>query len=292
MDDIVSTQSTQQDQVKALRETLNRQLAQSRDRHFGNVQETYIKFAEDYFWDETKQDARIQDLVRHGFLPGKSDILDVAAGCGQFLFRALEMGYNCYGIEPEQWKLDFIREKTRVMNRPQEWSARVLKAFGENLPFPDNSFDCVNSVQTLEHVQSPERVIAELVRVVKPGGGINLHCPDYRSTFEGHYKLPWLPLFPRILAKKYLALLKRPSAGLDSICYVTRPRIMDWIRQAEQGKRFLVFDEYRLAFENALRRRGLLWAAPAYPGFRAMQCVRSIGRSEMDIHIFLRIVKK
>jgi SAM-dependent methyltransferase len=38
------------------------------------------------------------------------------------------------------------------------------------LPFPKASFDSVLSVQSIEHVPDPERVLAEVVRVLRPGG--------------------------------------------------------------------------------------------------------------------------
>lgn len=292
MDDILREQAKQNNPTAALRRTLSLRLSEGRDRHYGRVNPSWNAYAEEYFWDESQQDFRLQDIARHGFLPGRSDILDVAAGCGQFLFRALEAGYNCYGLEPELWKLDFIREKNRVLKRPPEWADRVIRGVGEQMPFPDNSFDCVTSYQTLEHVQSPQKVIAEMIRVTRQGGGICLRCPDYRSTFEAHYQLPWLPLFPRPLAKRYLKFLKRPVTGLDSLCYVTHPRILEWIRQAEKGMQFIVYDEYRISFENTLRRRRLQWASAAYPTYAVLKAIRSIGRRELDIYLFIRILKK
>jgi ubiquinone/menaquinone biosynthesis C-methylase UbiE len=292
MDNSLPERKEQHNSIKALQDKLSFRMSQDRKKHFGNVRPVWVKYAEEYFWDESQQDFRLLDLVNHGFLPGKSDVLDVAAGCGQFLFRALEAGYNCCGIEPEQWKMDFIREKTLVLGRPHEWAGKVSLAVGENMPFPDNSFDCVTSFQTLEHVQSPRKVIAEMIRVTRPGGGICLRCPDYRSAFEAHYQLPWLPLFPRPLAKSYLKILKRPILGLDGLQYVTRPKIIDWITQAEEGKRVIVYDENRITFENALRRRRLLRAAPAYPVYLIFKGVKFAGRRELDINLFIRVLKK
>jgi ubiquinone/menaquinone biosynthesis C-methylase UbiE len=292
MDNILQKQRERHDSIKVLKDTLSLRLSQDRRANFGNVKGTWIKYAEEYFWDESQQDFRLLDLLSHGFLPGKSDILDVAAGCGQFLFRALEAGYNCYGIEPEHWKLDFIREKNKVLNRPSEWADKVGCGVGENMPFPDNSFDCVTSYQTLEHVQSPAKVIAEMIRVTRPGGGICLRCPDYRSTFEAHYQLPWLPLFPKPLAKRYLQLLKRPVRGLAGLQYITRPRIMGWIRRVEEGRRLVVYDENRTEFENALRRRGLQRASVAYPAYVILKSIRFLGRRESDINLFVRVLRK
>lgn len=69
---------------------------------------------------------------------------------------------------------------------------------------------------------------------LKKGGEIFLHFPDYRSTFEGHYRLPWIPLFPKSLARVYLRILGKPLLGLSSINYVTKKNIMLLLRQNDR----------------------------------------------------------
>lgn len=219
-------------------------------------------------------------------------MLDLAAGCGQFVLLALSQGFDCEGVEPDEWRLDFISRKIGLTGRPQAWASRFHQGVAEKLPFADDSFDYVTSFQTLEHVGDPEKAIAEMVRVTRPGGAIHIMCPDYRSTFEAHYQLPWLPLFPRGLARIYLRLLGRPALGLETIRYVTRPRILRWIARAEVRRRFLVLDENRVMFENGLRRRGL----PGLPGmywlWRGWPAVRYLGRRELSVSLFIRILEK
>jgi SAM-dependent methyltransferase/uncharacterized protein YbaR (Trm112 family) len=86
---------------------------------------------------------------------------------------------------------------TRVLNVdifPNE-NVHVL-AHAEHLPFPDDTFDAVCSEQMLEHVFAPGAVVAEMLRVTKPGGLIYVAAPfmyplhpspkDYsRWTVEG-----------------------------------------------------------------------------------------------------------
>jgi SAM-dependent methyltransferase len=278
---------------EALRAHLRAHLAGQREQQFGRVDPAWIEYAENYFWDETQQDFRIEDLRRYGFLPGRAKVLDLAGGCGQFLLRALQHGYDCLGVEPEAWKLDFINQKMRLYEMPPEDAERMVTGVGERLPFVDNSFDCVSSYQTLEHVKDPRQVIAEMVRVTRPGGGIHLRCPDYRSTFEAHYQLPWLPLMPRALARAYLGLLGRPTEGLDSIRYVTGPRIRGWLRDIERkSARLVVFDDSRIRFENKLRRRGLPCVPGGYSLWRMLNYVYYLFRRESSVNIFIRVMAK
>jgi GT2 family glycosyltransferase/SAM-dependent methyltransferase len=70
----------------------------------------------------------------------------------------------------------------------------------EKLDFPDNSFDMVFSIATLEHVQDPSRVMKEILRVTKPGGHVYVQAgPLYHSPY-GHHMFayfndqPWIHL--------------------------------------------------------------------------------------------------
>jgi len=58
---------------------------------------------------------------------------------------------------------------------------------GQNLPFPNNSFDGVISTQVLEHVPSPYGLLAEMYRVIKPGGGLIISVPFIWQEHEEPY---------------------------------------------------------------------------------------------------------
>lgn len=51
-------------------------------------------------------------------------------------------------------------------------------SFSSSLPYQDNKFDIVYSIEVLEHVHSPYTFIAELFRVIKPGGTVILSVPN------------------------------------------------------------------------------------------------------------------
>jgi len=159
------------------------------------------------------------------YFPQANKILDMATGCGTFLFYGLLNGFDVEGVEPEKWKLEFLKKKIIEKNYPLDWEKKIFPSFGENLPFDDEYFDVCSTYQTLEHVSNVQECLVEMLRVTKKGGGLHIICPDYRSTFEGHYRISWLPLFPRPLAKIYLRLRGKNPNYLDTINYVTEKRI-------------------------------------------------------------------
>jgi SAM-dependent methyltransferase len=55
-----------------------------------------------------------------------------------------------------------------------------------NLSFPDNTFDLITSVDVIEHVGDPQRMVEEISRVLKPGGMAFITFPslDFPFTYD------------------------------------------------------------------------------------------------------------
>jgi SAM-dependent methyltransferase len=68
--------------------------------------------------------------------------------------------------------------------------ATTIAAVGEQLPFRDQSFDVVLCDNVVDHAESPQRIAAELVRILKPGGllyfTVNVHHPVYAVAARVH----------------------------------------------------------------------------------------------------------
>ena len=82
-------------------------------------------------------------------------VLDV--GCGTGFVSQLYPNFDVTGID--------ISEEMLKRN-PHKW----LKASAESIPFPENTFDFVVCRSLLHHLKSPALGLAEMVRVLKPGG--------------------------------------------------------------------------------------------------------------------------
>ena len=268
---------------------------------FGHSKDApHILQATNYFFsDEGKcQNFRFDDLVVNGAWIGDRchlKILDMASGFGQFVLEGLSRGLDIWGLEPGKDQIDFIRRKVKVFGMPAWYSERFVQGVGENIPFPDGSFDYITSFQTLEHVQDVQRVTDSLIRIIRSGGGIHIRCPNYIGTFEGHYLMPWLP-FPatRPIMRVILMLLRRPIKGIDQdINYITQDRLVGcFVRSAiSSGAKILITDNLRLTYEWGLRRRGI----PVFPGaamcIKAIMWVRDLFRRETNIDLFVRVIK-
>lgn len=79
------------------------------------------------------------------------------------------------------------RRASNVINLEIEATPEVdIIADGHLLPFKDETFDAVISEAVLEHVQSPNRVVSEIYRVLKPGGYICIAVP----FLQGYHASP------------------------------------------------------------------------------------------------------
>jgi SAM-dependent methyltransferase len=243
--------------------------------------------AQNWFEVDERHDGHFAALRQRA--PEARRILDLASGMGTATLRGLAQGFDGYGIEPDAEKLGLMRRRIAAGGMPGAWTARFARAVGERLPYKDATFDAVLSYQTLEHVQNLDAVIAEMLRVVKPGGALHVRCPDYRSAFEGHYLIAWLPLMPRIMAYAYLRLRGRPVEGFHGIVYTTRPRIIRSVRAAaaHAGLALEVVDLERERMRTRLREKGL-------PAGRLMVCVaetahylRRLFRAETQVNLWL-----
>jgi len=217
---------------KKVRSFLLKNIIQDSENYFGCSDPKWLNRAVDNWMNDKSNSKWIYELIEENFKIKKGcKILDMASGCGTFVFYGLNNRYNVYGIEPEEWKNEVVKIKIDLYNYPIKWQNHFLNAFGENLPFPNKYFDIVSSYQTLEHVSNVKICLQEIFRVTKDKGIIFLHFPDYRSWFEAHYRLPWIPLFPKKIAKIYLKMMNKPTLGLDSINYVTKKNVINSIKK-------------------------------------------------------------
>ncbi len=110
-------------------------------------------------------------------------ILDVGCGTGEISSRLAEMfpAARVIGVDIIDAHLEIARE--RYVDFIERLRFQHADAF--ELPFPAGSFDLVVCRHLLQAVPHPERVLAELVRVTRPGGHLHVIAEDYDMIHAG-----------------------------------------------------------------------------------------------------------
>lgn len=86
---------------------------------------------------------------------------------------------------------------------------------GEELPFPEASFDKVVAFHVIEHIEADEAFVAGLARALRPGGALILSTPNRRHRLKPGEK-PWFKYHVREYGRDDLAaLLGRHFSGTD-----------------------------------------------------------------------------
>jgi ubiquinone/menaquinone biosynthesis C-methylase UbiE len=100
-------------------------------------------------------------------LPTRGDerALDVGTGVGALAFALAPRVGHVTAVEVDE-------ELAARAHADAPPNVDVVVADGEHLPFDDFAFDVSGSIRTLHHTPRPELMVAELVRVTKPGGTI------------------------------------------------------------------------------------------------------------------------
>lgn len=158
-------------------------------------------------------------------------LLEVGSGFGIFVaVTRTQYDVETVGLEPAGTGFDTSFALCReVMEEYGLDPSLILDAKGENIPFPDNSFDVVFSSTVLEHTDDPWRVLEEAIRVLRPGGYLQFVFPNYGSFFEGHYAIPWIPYLNKSLARLYLRLWRRDPSFIDTIQFLNFFKVRKWI---------------------------------------------------------------
>lgn len=163
-----------------------------------------------------RDSARLQRLV-DAVLPATSaSVLDIATGPGYVALAFAEVCREVIGVDltPEMLDLAESHRRQRKLS-----NASFQHAIAEKLPFPARRFDVVVSRLALHHFRFPARVIAEAVRVCRPGGTIaieDIMASEHprRAAYQDRMEKLRDPSHTRTLSATGLVRLLS-SAGLE-----------------------------------------------------------------------------
>ncbi|MEP3656101.1 MAG: methyltransferase domain-containing protein [Litorimonas sp.] len=116
-------------------------------------------------------------------------ILDCGVGTGAFLAACADMvngNAELHGLDVSKAMLKKAREALKTRG----WKGSFSKGDIRQLPYPNNCFDIVLAAHVIEHISDPQIALAEMVRVLKPGGTL-LICVTRKSVIGRAIQFRW-----------------------------------------------------------------------------------------------------
>jgi ubiquinone/menaquinone biosynthesis C-methylase UbiE len=124
-----------------------------------------------------------------GKLPGMppGTALDIGCGSGVYLEELLQKGFDACGMDISNEMLSVTRN--RLAGAIAEGRLRLAAGDVEHIPFDRNEFDLVICVGVFGYLLRDEAAIAEILRVLKPGGYLLLNLTNMYSLSDADFVL-------------------------------------------------------------------------------------------------------
>ena len=123
----------------------------------------WFEHVEEYRYSTEPMIHSVAQFTRHH---GKK-ILEVGVGAGSDHLQFARAGAVCHGVDLTDARI----ETTRLRLQMYGFNSNLQRIDAEGgLPFPDESFDLVYSWGVIHHSENPEKILAEIRRVLKPSG--------------------------------------------------------------------------------------------------------------------------
>lgn len=151
----------------------------NRESEKGHSEEYFSEYR-DHWWNSDF----LELMANRWRLGSYSSLLDV--GCGEFHWSKLLAPHmsspKITGLDSDpKWATSDILKIRQ--NFPNAINVEVVSGSADSIPLPDNSFDVVTCQTLLIHLPDPEKTIAEMKRVTKPGGIVICVEPNNMAPF-------------------------------------------------------------------------------------------------------------
>lgn len=167
-----------------------------------SVRQARVQSAETYFseiagdWDRLRALHYPEDAIEKAILAEMDGqrferIVDLGTGTGRMLTLLAPLSSEAEGLDLSHHMLTVARAN---LNRAEVRNARVRQGDVTNTPFDTDSADLVIVHQVLHYLETPEQVLIEAARILKPGGRLLLvdfapHDLEFLRETQGHRRL-------------------------------------------------------------------------------------------------------
>jgi len=131
------------------------------------------------------------EFERFPVAPGER-VLDMGCGGGRHAFALYRLGADVVALDMDAAELKDVAGMFAAMREageaPAGATASAVRGDAYALPFADACFDRIVAAEVLEHLPDDEQAMAELARVLRPGGTIAVTVPRY-----GPERVCWPP---------------------------------------------------------------------------------------------------
>lgn len=191
------------------------------------------------------RDAIVRLLRDTGHRTEQLDVLDIGCNTGTLSNAWAELGHRVRGIDINEPLLEIARQRSAEAGHDVEYRLGTAA----ELPWPDETMDVAVALELLEHVEDWEGVVAEMMRVVKPGGVMFLTTTNSLCPVQSEYNLPMYSWYPAFVKKKVVEMTRTTHPQLAN--YATYPAL-HWftfyeLRKYGRARGFSSFDRFDLA---------------------------------------------
>jgi 2-polyprenyl-3-methyl-5-hydroxy-6-metoxy-1,4-benzoquinol methylase len=108
--------------------------------------------------------------------------LDIGCGAGLLIALAQQAGFTGEGIELNADRRAAAASQTK---------ARIHGVPVESIGYPDDTFDVISMINVFSHLTSPAQTLAELHRILKPGGVLIMATGEMTDGVQKSHMLNW-----------------------------------------------------------------------------------------------------
>jgi SAM-dependent methyltransferase len=119
---------------------------------------------------------------------GVGSLLDVGCATGELLIAARDRGWRVHGVEVSPYAAKVAAGR----------GIDVSVGFLREVHLPGSSFDAITLLDVIEHLEDPGAELAEMHRLLRPGGVLCVETPNWGSVYRRVLGRRWAALQPRL----------------------------------------------------------------------------------------------